>query len=202
MAENGTGVAIWQEGLLGKGSWVTEKDTTDIADLVMTGQLMMSRYDGNETWTAPVPLMAVGENCILKDYRVTYDGSTAFVIVRKSDGTKSENVCMTVDAGNNITSHDVNQSDVMMNLRRVGNHNLLAWTSQPDSLSNSTFFQMKSYDMSGKPDQGINTSLMLNNTDVEEFRIIPDLTAASVSAHPSLPYRSKTTTTSMVSTAL
>ena len=180
VAENGTGVAIWQEGLLGKGSWVTEKDTTDIADLVMTGQLMMSRYDGNETWTAPVPLMAVGENCILKDYRVTYDGSTAFVIVRKSDGTKSENVCMTVDAGNNITSHDVDQSDVMMNLRRVGNHNLLAWTSQPDSLSNSTFFQMKSYDMSGKPDQGINTSFMLENTEVEDFRIIPDLEAKSL----------------------
>ena len=92
LADNGTGVAIWQEGLLGKGSWVTEKDTTDLTDLVMTGNLMMSRYDGNETWTAPVPLMAVGENCILKDYRVTYDGSTAFVIVRKSDGTKNENI--------------------------------------------------------------------------------------------------------------
>lgn len=180
LAENGTGVAIWQEGLLDKGSWVTAKDTTDLADLVMTGNLMMSRYDGNETWSAPVPLMAVGETCILKDYRVTYDGSTAFVVARKSDGTKSENVCMTVDAVNNITMHDVDQSDVMMNLRRVGNHNLLAWTSQPDSLSNSTFFQMKSYDMSGKPDQGINTSFMLENTEVEDFRIIPDLEAKSL----------------------
>ena len=180
LADNGTGVAVWQEGLLDKGSWVTEKDTTDIADLVMTGQLMMSRFDGNETWSAPVPLMAVGETCMLKDYRVTYDGTTAFVIVRKADGTKNENVCMTVDAGNNITMHDVDQSDVMMQLRRVGNHNVLAWTSQPDSLSQNTFFQVKSYDMSGKPDQGINTSLMLNNTDVEEFRIIPDLEAKSL----------------------
>ena len=180
LADNGTGVAIWQEGLLDKGSWVTPNDTVDLADLVMTGQLMMSRFDGNGTWTAPVPLMAVNESCVLKDYRVTYDGQTAFVIVRKSDGTKNENVCMTVDAGNNITTHDVDQSDVMMSLRRVGDNNVLAWTTQPDSLSKNTFFQVKSYDMSGKPNQGINTSLELNNTEVEEFRIVPDLEAKSL----------------------
>ena len=35
LADNGTGVAIWQEGTLDKGSWVTDKDTVKLAHASM-----------------------------------------------------------------------------------------------------------------------------------------------------------------------
>lgn len=181
LADDGTGVAIWQEGLFDKGSWVTPEDTVQLTDLVMNGHLMMSRFDGNETWSAPIELMALDENCMLKDYRVTYDGSTAFIIARKvGNRTNSENICLTVDAAGNMTMHDVEQTDALMPVRRVGDQNVLAWINQPDSLSNSTAFHVKSYGMDGNAGQGINTSLILNNTNVEEFRIVPDLEAKSL----------------------
>ncbi len=118
LADNGKGVAIWQEGLFEKGSWVNAKDNVELSDLVMNGQLMLSRFDGNTTWSAPIPLLALGEDMQLKDYRITYDGTTAFIIARKvkSDGS-SENICMTVDAGGKVTNHDIEQTDELMRLR-------------------------------------------------------------------------------------
>ena len=181
VADNGTGVAIWQEGLIDKGSWVGANDTVQLSDLVMTGHLMLSRFDGNETWSAPVPLMAVNGSCTLKDYSVTYDGSTAFIIARKATGENSyENICMTVDAANHITTLPLDHSSELMRIRRVDNHNLLAWVAPTDSSELSSCFYVKSYGMDGKPDNAINTMLILNKTKVEEFRIVPDLQAKSM----------------------
>ena len=130
LAENGTGVAIWQEGLIYKTSGIASEDTVQLSDLVMKGQLMMSRFDGNETWSAPVPLMAVDENCSLNDYRVAYDGSTAFIVARRGlNKETADNICMTVDASNNIAMHDMVQTNELMHLRRIGTNNVLAWAT-------------------------------------------------------------------------
>ena len=181
LADNGKGVAIWQEGLFEKGSWVSAKDNVELSDLVMNGQLMLSRFDGNTTWSAPIPLIALGEDMQLKDYRITYDGTTAFIIARKvkSDGS-SENICMTVDAGGKVTNHDIEQTDELMRLRRVGNLNIVAWTAVADTAVNSSCFRVKSYGMDGKAQKGINTSLILNETKVDDFRLVPDLQAQSL----------------------
>ncbi len=182
LAENGTGVAIWQEGLIYKTSGIASEDTVQLSDLVMKGQLMMSRFDGNETWSAPVPLMAVDENCSLNDYRVAYDGSTAFIVARRVlNKETTENICMTVDAGNNIAMHDMVQTNELMHLRRIGTNNVLAWATMADSTNNTSEFRVMSYGMDGKPNNNINTSLFLNNTKVEDFRIVPDLEAKSLS---------------------
>ena len=181
LADNGTGVGIWQEGLLEKGSWVTPDDTVQITDLVMHGKLMMSRFDGNETWSEPIPLMTLDENCALKDYHVTYDGSTAFIVARKaSKDTDNQNICMTVDASGNVTMHDIEQTDQLMRLRRVGDNNVIAWTAPIDSLQSGTNFRVRSYGMDGNPKDGINTSIILNNVNVDDYRIIPDLEAKSL----------------------
>jgi len=181
LADNGTGVGIWQEGLLEKASWVTPEDTTQISDLVMHGQLMMSRFDGNETWSEPIPLMALDESCALKDYHVTYDGFTAFIVARKaSQEADNQNICMTVDASGNITMHDIEQTDELMRLRRVGDNNVIAWTTPVDTLGSGTNFRVKSYGMDGNAKDGINTSIILNQVNVDDFRIIPDLEAKSL----------------------
>ena len=181
LADNGTGVAIWQEGLFEKGSWVTDKDTVQLTDMVMNGQLMLSRFDGNETWTAPIPLLSLDENMRLKDYRITYDGTTAFIIARKvgREGG-AENLCMTVDAGGQVATHDIEQTDELLRLRRVGNQNIVAWTELADTTTTTTAVQVKSYGMDGKAQKGINISLMLNNVQVEDFRVVPDLQAQSL----------------------
>ena len=181
LANDGTGVAIWQEGLLEKGSWVQPVDTVELGDIVMNGHLMMSRFDGNETWSAPIPLMTLDENCALKDYRITYDGSTAFIVARKaSKDADNMNICFTTDAAGNVTMHDVEQTDELMRLRRVGDYNVLAWKTPTDSLTGASSFCVKSYGMDGKAKTGINTSLVLNQVNVEDFRIIPDLEAKSL----------------------
>ena len=181
LADDGTGVAVWQEGLFDKGSWVADKDTTQLTDLVMNGQLMMSRFDGNETWTAPTPLLTLDENTRLKDYRITYDGQTAFIIARRvANGGISENLCMTVDANGQVATHDIEQTDALMRLRRVGDQNIVAWTTVADTVTYSTAVRVKSYGMDGKAKKGINTSLILNNVQVEDFRLVPDLQAQSL----------------------
>lgn len=181
LAEDGTGVAIWQEGLMGKGSWVAPEDTVQLHDLVMNGQLMLARFDGNETWSAPIPLMAVNESCALKDYSVTYDGDKAFIIARKVNTDSSEeNICLTVDQTGNVTMHDIEQTNDKMQLRRVGSHNVLAWTTEGDTETVNTCFHVKSYDMDGKADKGINTSQILNNINVEDYYLVPDLQAKSL----------------------
>ena len=181
LAENGTGVAIWQEGVIDKASGLAPEDTVELNDLVMNGQLMMSRFDGDETWSAPVPLMAIDENCTLGDYCIAYDGSTAFIVARRTlNRENTENICMTVDAANNIKMHDIVQTNELMHLRRIGTNNVLAWSTMPDSTSNISAFYMKSYGMDGKPNNNINTSLFLNDTRVEDFRIVPDLKAKSL----------------------
>ena len=194
LADNGTGVAIWQEGLIDKGSWVTEKDTAEVTDLVMNGQLMLSRYDGNETWTAPIPLMSVSQDCILRDYSVTYDGQKIFVVAQKvRRDADNETLCFTVDAAGKVTMHDIEQSDEVMKVRRVAGHNVLAWKTQDETKPNNTCIHVKSYGMDGKEDRGINSSLMLNNVSVEEFSITPDLDACSLE-HVALLWRETTHT--------
>lgn len=192
LADNGTGVAVWQEGNFQKGSWVAEDDTVQLTDIVMTGQLMMSRFDGNETWSEPVPLQALDENFRLKDYRVTYDGQTAFIIARREGrNMPSENFSLTVDATNNVTKNDLEQTTELMRLRRVGDNNVLAWVAVADTASNSQCFRVQSVGMDGKEKKGINTSLTLNGADVEEFRIVPDLQAQSLD-NVALLWREKT----------
>ena len=181
LAADGTGAAIWQEGVLEKGSWLAPEDTVQLEDMVMNGQLMMSRFDGNETWSAPIPLITLDENCALKDYRITYDGSKAFIVARKvTKDDENMNICFTVDGAGNVTMHDVEQTEELMRLRRVGDYNVLAWKTPTDSLTGASSFCVKSYDMDGNPKTGINTSLVLNQGNVEDFRIIPDLEAKSL----------------------
>ena len=192
LAENGTGVAVWQEGNFQKGSWVAADDTVQLADIVMNGQLMMSRFDGNETWSEPIPLQALDENFRLNDYRIAYDGQTAFIIARKEGkNIASENFCLTVDATNNVTKNNLEQTDDLMQLRRIGDSNVLAWVEQADTASNSQCFRVQSVGMDGKAKKGINTSLVLNGVDVEEFRIVPDLQAKSLD-NVALLWREKT----------
>lgn len=181
LADNGTGVAIWQEGLFERGSWAAEKDTVQLTDMVMNGQLMLSRFDGNETWTAPIPLLSLDENMRLKDYRVTYDGSTAFIIARKvGRESGAANLCMTVDASGQVAMHDIEQTDELVRLRRVGDHNVVAWTSLADTTTYATNIRIKSYGMDGKAKKGINNALVLNNVLVEDIRLVPDLQAQSL----------------------
>ena len=181
LAENGTGVAIWQEGTFEKGSWVTDKDTVKLTDLVLNGQLMMSRFDGNETWSAPIPVQVLDENYRLKDYRVTYDGQTAFIVARKvGRDIAPENVCFTVDAAGTVTSHQVEQTDELMKLRRIGDNNVMAWVAMVDTASNAQCLRVQSFGMDGNAKKGINTSLMMENVDMEDFSIIPDLEAKSL----------------------
>lgn len=181
LADNGTGVVIWQEGTFGKGSWVTDQDTVQLHDLVMNGQLMMSRFDGNETWSAPIPLQPLDENFRLKDYRVTYDGTNTFIVARRvGRDIAPENVCFTVDAAGTVNTHQVEQTDELMNLRRIGDNNVMAWVTVVDTASNTQCLRVQSFGMDGNAKKGINTSLMLENVNMEEFTIVPDLEAKSL----------------------
>ena len=175
LAANGTGVAVWQEGLLDKGSWVTAKDTVQLTDLVMNGKLMMSRFDGNETWTAPIPLYDLNENCRLKDYSISYDGSNVFIIARRvEDGKIGDNICLSVDGDDNVDRRDLEVTDEMMKLKRIGDHNVIAWVAMVDTASNTRCLRVKTYNMYGKEKKGINTSMMLENVEIEDLTIVPD----------------------------
>ena len=182
MADDGKAVAIWQEGTFEKASWVQEGDTVQLTDLLMNGHLLMSRFDGNETWSEPVQLAEINEAFCLKDYRVAYDGTSAFIVARRGiSGAPDENVGITVDGNNIVTTQTLDYTDEPVRLRRVGEYNLMAWMSVADSISGTTCVRVKSCDMDGKDKKGINSSLILNDISADEFTIVPDMEAKSLS---------------------
>ena len=181
MADDGKAVAVWQEGTFEKASWVQEGDTVQLTDLLMNGHLMMSRFDGNETWSAPVPLAEVNEGFCLKDYNVAYDGTSAFIVARRGVyGAQDENVGITVDGNNAVTTQTLLYTEEPVRLRRVGDYNLLSWMTLVDSITSTSYVHIKSFGMDGKEKPGINSSLMLSGTNIDEFAIVPDLEAKSL----------------------
>ena len=181
MADDGKAVAIWQEGNIEKGSWVQEGDTVQLADLLMNGHLMMSRFDGNETWSEPVKLAEVNEGFCLKDYRVAYDGTSAFIIARRSiSSTQNENVCIMVDGNNTVTTQTFDYTNGPVRLHRVGDYNLASWMTVADSITKTVCVRIKSFGMDGKEKKGINSSLILSGINIDEFAIVPDMDAKSL----------------------
>lgn len=181
MADDGKAVAVWQEGTIEKGSWVTDKDTVQLSDLMMNGHLMMSRFDGNETWSEPVQLAEVNENFCLKDYRVAYDGTSAFIVAHRSiSNTQYENVSIMVDGNNTVTTQTFDYTNGPVRLHRVGDCNLVSWMSVADSITKTVCVSIKSFGMDGKEKKGINSSLMLSGTSIDEFAIVPDMEAKSL----------------------
>ena len=181
MADDGKAVAVWQEGTIEKGSWVTDKDTVQLADLLMNGHLMMSHFDGNETWSEPVQLAEVNENFCLKDYCVAYDGTSAFIVARRSiSSTQYENVSIMVDGNNTVTTQTFDYTNGPVRLHRVGDCNLVSWMAVADSITKTVCVSIKSFGMDGKEKKGINSSLMLSGTSIDEFAIVPDMEAKSL----------------------
>ena len=181
VADDGKAVAVWQEGTFEKASWVQEGDTVQLTDLLMNGHLMMSRFDGNETWSAPVQLADVNEGFCLKDYRVVYDGTTAFIVARRGVyGAQDENVGFMVDGNNAVTVQTLPYTEESVRLSRVGDCNLVAWMTLADSASHTSCVHIRSFGMDGKEKKGINSSLMLSGSNADEFAIVPDLQAKSL----------------------
>ena len=181
MADDGKAVAIWQEGTIEKGSWVTPKDTVQLADLLMNGHLMMSRFDGNETWSEPVKLVEVNEGFCLKDYNVAYDGTSAFIVARRSiSATQYENVGIMVDGNNTVTTQTLDNINGTVRMHRVGDYNLVSWLTRVDSITNTSCVRIKSFGMDGKEKKGINSSLILSGINIDEFAIVPDMEAKSL----------------------
>ena len=148
----------------------------------MNGHLMMSRFDGNETWSEPVKLAEVNENFCLKDYRVAYDGTSAFIIARRSiSSTQNENVCIMVDGNNTVTTQTFDYTTGPVRLHRVGDYNLASWMTVADSITKTVCVRIKSFGMDGKEKKGINSSLLLTGTNIDEFAIVPDMEAKSLS---------------------
>ena len=181
MADGGKAVVVWQEGTIEKGSWVTDKDTVQLADLLMNGHLMMSRFDGNETWSEPVKLAEVNENFCLKDYRVAYDGTSAFIVARRSiSSTQFENVGIMVDGNDTVTTQTFGDINGLVRVHHVGDYNLVSWMNQVDSITKTVCVRIKSFGMDGKEKKGINSSLILTGTNIDEFAIVPDMEAQSL----------------------
>ena len=181
VADDGKAVAVWQEGTFEKASWVQEGDTVQLTDLLMNGHLMMSRFDGNETWSEPVKLVEVNEGFCLKDYCVAYDGTSAFIVARRGvSGAPDENVGITVDGNNTVATQTLAYTEETVRLSRVGDYNLMAWMTLTDSASHTSCVHIRSYGMDGKEKKGINSSLTLSGTNVDEFALVPDLEAKSL----------------------
>ena len=181
MADDGKAVVVWQEGTIEKGSWVTDKDTVQLSDLMMNGHLMMSRFDGNETWSEPVKLAELNEDFCLKDYRVAYDGTSAFIVARRSiSSVQYENVGIMVDGNNTVTKQTMDDIVGAVDMHRVGDYNLVSWMTIADSTKNEMCVRIKSFGMDGKEKKGINSSLIMSGSNIDEFVIVPDMEAKSL----------------------
>lgn len=181
MADDGKAIVIWQEGTIKKGSWVQEGDTVQLSDLMMNGHLMMSRFDGNETWSEPVKLVELNEDFCLKDYRVAYDGTSAFIVARRSiSSVQYENVGIMVDGNNTVTKQTMDDIVGAVGLHRVGDYNLVSWMTIADSTKNEMCVRIKSFGIDGKEKKGINSSLIMSGSNIDEFVIVPDMEAKSL----------------------
>ena len=86
-----------------------------------------------------------------------------------------------VDGNNTVTTQTLAYTDEPVRLHRVGDYNLMGWMSVADSLSGTTCIRVKSCGMDGKDKKGINSSLILNEISADEFTIVADMQAKSLS---------------------
>ena len=179
--DNGRAAAIWQQGRYIRKSGLSPEEQNDIENLQFMGDLMYSRFDGT-SWTEPVSLLYLNRKLQLSEYQLSYNNGEAFIAATEilpDDVVKP--VFIHVAANGNTTVTDAPmQPNSMFEVRRVGNHNVVAQLTDAGTEDKQVRIALNSYDMQGQPDGQLNTSVSTGNADIANFRLVADQNARSL----------------------
>ena len=180
--DNGHAAAIWMKGRLSRNFLLNNEEREDITNLLFYGSLMLSRFDGTD-WSEPIELISMARNSQLSEYQLTMkDGEVFVAATRKNSSNEVSPVFIHVAADNKVTvSEAPMEKNNKFELRRVGSHNVLAQLSEVGTGSDSQIrIALNSYDMSGKADGALSTSVTTGSTEVTNFRLVADQGAQSL----------------------
>lgn len=179
--DQGHAAAIWQQGHYIRKSGLSPEEQNDIENLQFIGDLMYSRFDGT-SWTEPVSVLYLNRKLQLSEYQLSYHNGEAFIAATEllpDDVVKP--VFIHVAANGNATVSDAPmQANSMFEVRRVGNHNVVAQLTDAGTEDKQVRIALNSYDMQGQPDGQLNTSVSTGNASIASFRLVADQNARSL----------------------
>ena len=179
--ENGNAVAIWQDGYQIRDYQLSLEEQQDISNLIFNGYLVISRFNGTE-WTKPVNVIRVDRRQKLSDYQLTVkDGEVFIAAVQILPDDTMKPVFIHVSADNNVTVTDAPMANnSWFELRRVGNHNVLAQMLDLGESEHNLRIAVNSYDMKGKPDGQLNCEVNIGDNGISKFHLLTDQKANSL----------------------
>ena len=180
--DNGHAAAIWQQGYYIRKSGLSPEEQNDIENLQFMGDLMYSRFDGT-SWTEPVSILRLNRKLQLSEYQISYHNGEAFIAATEilpDDVVKP--VFIHVAENGNVTITDAPmQANNIFEVRRVGDHNVVAQLTEAGTEDKQVRIALNSYDMQGQPDGQLNTSVTTGNDGISSFRLVADQNARSLS---------------------
>ncbi len=180
--DNGCAVAIWQEGYLNRDGTLSIEEQRDAANLVLTGDLVLSRFDG-KNWTEPISLLRLNRKSKLSEYQLTVKNGEVFVAaVELLPDNVVKPVFINVTTGNKVTISDAPMAEnSKFELRRVGNHNVVAQLVDMGESESQLRIALNSYDMKGQPDGQLCSSVNAGENMITNFHLVADQNAKSLS---------------------
>ena len=179
--DNGNAAAIWQEGYLNRDATLSYQEQQDIANLVLNGDLVLSRFNGTG-WSKPVSLLRLNRKLKLDEYQLTMKNGEVLVAaleILPDDVVKP--VFIHVSADDVVTVTDAPMADnSKFELRRVGNHNVLAQMVDLGQTENNVRIALNSYDMQGQPDGQLSSEVNAGGNTISRFHIVADQNAKSL----------------------
>ena len=179
--DNGNAAAIWQEGYLNRDATLSYQEQQDIANLVLNGDLVLSRFNGTD-WSKPVSLLRLNRKLKLAEYQLTVKNGEVFVAaieILPDDVVKP--VFIHVSADDKVTVTDAPMADnSKFELRRVGNHNVLAQMVDLGQTENNLRIALNSYDMKGQADGQLCSSVDAGDNIISNFHLVTDQNAKSL----------------------
>ena len=179
--DNGNAAAIWQNGSFSRNPLLPYEEQEDISNLVFNGYLVLSRFNGEE-WSEPLDLLRLNRKLKLADYQLTVKNGEVFIAaIEQLPDDVIKPVFIHVSADDKVTVTDAPmENNNKFELRRVGNHNVLAQIVEMGESENHLSIALNSYDMQGQPDGQLQSSVNAGNNMISNFHLVVDQNAKSL----------------------
>ncbi|MBO5627335.1 MAG: hypothetical protein J5953_16325 [Prevotella sp.] len=179
--DNGNAAVIWQEGYLTRPNGLSAEEQRDIANLLIKGDLVLSRFNGTE-WSKPVKLLGLSHQLKLSEYQLSVKNDEVFIAaIELLPDDVLKPVFIHVSADDRVTVSDAPmEKNSKFELRRVGNHNVVAQLVDLSESENELRIALNSYDMKGHADGQLCSSVDAGDNIISKFHLVVDQNAKSL----------------------
>lgn len=177
------GVVVWSEGKMKYGKEVSEVDgegkTVKSKPLYLSGELLMSRWDGSN-WSNATRIAVLSEDYQISDYQVAMAGDTVLVVGINQSPNRSAVVekmiiSLAVMPNGLVYFNNLDKMGRLPQIRRIAGENLVSFlTSATVGTRVRPDVYVMTIDNEGMYDNRFSGYLDLVNYDLRDYRLVAD----------------------------